>query len=468
MCLFLILQTKSKKSNKYCKNVSKLINFAIKMMIYTYIISKYAKFEMKKRKNRVYFSKNAYYNNSKGAKTMEYESLLKLHYKNYNEYLMAYDSRFNNECATQLSFKIHDNIAFYLTNQEVLLLITNIMSMDKELTNKISGLPELALQNFTVQLLIDEIKQTNDIESVFSTKKEISETYKKIKSGENSGRFKGLISKYLKFQTNEEIKLESCEDIRKLYDELVLEEVVEDDKDNAPDGLFFRKDPVSIHSSTGKVIHNGLYPESIIINAMTNALAVLNDKSINYLISAALFHYMFAYIHPFYDGNGRMDRFISSYAISKNLNNLVAYKLSYTIKKHQKQYYEMFSDANDPRNKGDLTPFIIQFLEFVLEAEIELDQDVDRKISEIKYYLAKIEILNLNKTEEEFALFLLYLALFNAEGVTANNLSIGSKKSYNTVRKAISHFEELGILRTEKSGNKKLYDLDLNELSLIN
>ena len=107
-----------------------------------------------------------------------------------------------------------------------------------------------------------------------------------------------------------------------------------------------------------------MYPEDKIINAMTSALKILNDSSINYLISAAIFHYLFAYIHPFYDGNGRTDRFISSYVISKNLNPLVAYKFSYIVKKHQKQYYNMFSDTNDPRNRGDVTPFIIQFLDY--------------------------------------------------------------------------------------------------------
>ena len=416
----------------------------------------------------LYFSKSAYYNKRKGVRRiMKYESLLKLHYKDYNECLKAYDNRYNNECATHLNFRIQDNPAFFLTNQEVLLLSTKIMSVDKELSEIIGRFPEMALNQFTVQLLIDEIKQTNDIESVYSTKKEIQETYKKIESGENKGRFRGLISKYLKFQTKENIKLKSCEDIRNLYNELVLEEVVEEDKDNAPDGLIFRKDPVSVYSSTGKIIHNGVYPEDKIINSMSNALTVLNDESVNYLISAAIFHYMFAYIHPFYDGNGRMDRFISSYIISKNLNHLAAYKLSYIIKKHQTQYYEMFSDTNDIRNKGDLTPFIIQFLEFILEAEKELLQEVYRKITEIKYYVDKLNKFELNETEKEIAYFLLFVALFNSEGVPVSQLCSVSKKSNNTVRKAITHFNKLGIIREEISGNKKLYDLYLNKLAEI-
>ncbi len=30
------------------------------------------------------------------------------------------------------------------------------------------------------------------------------------------------------------------------------------------------------------------------------------------LVSIAVFHYLFGYVHPFYDGNGRMARYLSS------------------------------------------------------------------------------------------------------------------------------------------------------------
>ena len=212
---------------------------------------------------------------------MQYKKLLKLSFVDEEKYKTTYLERINNECTTVLNFDISGNKAFYLTNQEILLLITKIMSVDKILTEKASSLPGVALQQYTKQALIDEIKQTNDIENVFSTKKEIKETFKKIDKGEDKGRFKGLISKYLKFQSNEIIKLETCEDIRNLYNDIVLEEVLEADKGNAPDGLIFRKDQVSVYSESGKEIHKGLFPEDKIINSLSNALMVLNDNNIN-------------------------------------------------------------------------------------------------------------------------------------------------------------------------------------------
>ncbi|MBR4242193.1 MAG: Fic family protein [Eubacterium sp.] len=395
---------------------------------------------------------------------MDYQSLLKLSYKDQAEYKNTYGARFNNECATVIDFDIGENKAFYLNNQEILLLITKIMAVDKELSEKAKQLPDIALERFTKQALVDEIKQTNDIENVYSTRKEIKETFKRIERGEEKGRFNGLVGKYYKFQKGEQISLESCEDIRKLYDEIVLPEVVEEDKDNAPDGLIFRKEPVNIHTSTGKIIHSGMYPEGKIINAMTNALKILNDGSINYLIAAAVFHYLFAYIHPFYDGNGRCDRFISSYVISQNLNHLVAYRFSYIIKKHQPQYYKMFSDTNDMRNKGDLTPFIIQFLEFILEVEKELVEDTENKILDLNFYSKKLENFNLSKTAKHIANVLLQNSLFDDEGLSVKQICDIEHKAYNTVAKELLSLDEFHIIKHMQVGNKKVFDIDLNRL----
>ncbi len=64
---------------------------------------------------------------------------------------------------------------------------------------------------------------------------------------------------------------------------------------------------------------------------------------------AALAHYKFVYIHPFYDGNGRTSRI---------LMNLILMKTGYPpviIKKEERlDYYEYLEMAN----QGDIKPFI--------------------------------------------------------------------------------------------------------------
>ena len=127
----------------------------------------------------------------------------------------------------------------------------------------------------------------------------------------------------------------------------------------------------------------------------------------------------------------------------------------------------MFSEINDPRNKGDVTPFIIQFLEFILEVEKELVDDVDRRLNDLTFFMNKIEQLKLDKFDKSVVFILLQNSLFDDEGLTKDRISKIIKKSYNTISKAFNHIEAVnsGVLRCVKSGNRKLYDLDLNTLA---
>lgn len=56
---------------------------------------------------------------------------------------------------------------------------------------------------------------------------------------------------------------------------------------------------MQIEAATGKTIHQGLYPESRIIEALDQALRILHSEEYPLLIRLALFHYFFVYIHPF-------------------------------------------------------------------------------------------------------------------------------------------------------------------------
>ena len=101
---------------------------------------------------------------------------------------------------------------------------------------------------------------------------------------------------------------------------------------------------------------------------MDQALHVLHDDDLNLLIRAAIFHFMFGYIHPFYNGNGRMSRFISSYILSKSLEQAICLRLSYVIKEKKNKYLKMFKDTEDARSMGDLTGFVTDFLKLIESA----------------------------------------------------------------------------------------------------
>ena len=81
------------------------------------------------------------------------------------------------------------------------------------------------------------------------------------------------------------------------------------------------------------------------IETMDAALKILHSQDLPLLVRLGLFHYFFAYIHPFYDGNGRTDRFITSYFLKKNFHLLLGLRLSVYIKRNRKAYYKLFEEA---------------------------------------------------------------------------------------------------------------------------
>ena len=406
---------------------------------------------------------------------MNYVPLNKVYYKSKNDtqkYFDEYESRFNSPDTVKINFHIGEHQAFFMRNYEVMDLAFKIARLDKKVGNLAQGLPGVARSQFSKKCMIDEIVVTNKIEGVHSSRKEISdvlETLEKqsgVKRAEN--RFKGLVNKYDKLMSRENIKLEKCEDIRNLYDELFLSEVTSDDPKNAPDGKIFRKGPESVYGPTGKELHRGIYPEEKIISCMQDAITFLNDDSVEELFRICVFHYLVEYIHPFYDGNGRMGRFIFSYCISKYLEPLLAYRISEVIKENIKLYYDAFELCNDFRSCGDVTPFLIMQLEMVYKSLIYLEDALSTLTERLEKYQQIIFSLPMAKENNMVNLYYLLVqaALFSERGITANELSNCMNVSVLTVRRMVGKIPEI-YLKKRKLGKAFYYELDLEQVDML-
>lgn len=289
------------------------------------------------------------------------------------------ERRYLSQAAIHFPFCIGDFPAFIMLNGELHQLISSIHRWDKALTCLCGQIPAEAMEQFATNTMVEEIQQTNEVENVQSTRKEIREAMAALEDNKTGKRFMGMANKYRMLITHRQIPLRSCQDVRNLYDEFILDEVLRENAENAPDGLIFRKDPIGVYSNRDQRIHDGLSPESRIIEAMEQGLSLLHDEEIDPLIRIAAFHYWFAYIHPFYDGNGRMPRFISSYMLSQAFSESACLRIAYVIKDHRKTYYRLFRDANEKRSMGDLTSFVIGFLRFFEQALMDAHASLDEK-----------------------------------------------------------------------------------------
>lgn len=396
---------------------------------------------------------------------MQYKRLSGIFYSNNNEYLKVYSDRYNSESTYRFDFDIKGNKAFLVINHDILQRIDDIYTLNRDLLKKMNNLPPIALQQYAKKCLVDEIKMTNEIEGVNSTRKEINEILNDKTENNKKRRLYGLVKKY-ELLMEEEINLESCEDIRKLYDELVLEEVLEEDLGNKPDGKIFRQGKVYVQDPTGKQIHTGIYPEDEIINNMTKGLSILNNDNYNYMVRIAIFHYLFGYIHPFYEGNGRTSRFISSYLLSKKLQFLVSYKLSYTIKENINSYHKLFKETNDEKNKGDLTLFVIKFFDILIKSLEELCESLDDRNNKLDYFKSiAAKICDGDYRKFNMLFILIQNTLFGDEGLDINDLNSICNIGVSKIRNTLKEFEQCNILYITKDGRKNLYDVNLNSMS---
>ncbi|MBQ2754444.1 MAG: Fic family protein [Clostridia bacterium] len=396
---------------------------------------------------------------------MSYVLLSHLYYKDKKEYKALYEQRISSESTTVLPVKIGEYNAFYCLCPEVHNLSLQIMQLDKRIQEIRKELPDAALVQFANKCLIDEIKLTNDIEGVYSTRKELAAVLNAVDSEAKKKRFYGLLNKYRMLFSDNEFPLNTSTDIREIYNDLVLKEVAEDCADNVPDGEIFRKDMAEVTTPTQKVIHHGAYPETKIIQLMEQALNILNKKEIPILIRIPIFHYLFGYIHPFYDGNGRTSRFISSYLLSKEFEFLIGFRLSYTIKENIKKYYDAFEECNNKLNMGDLTPFVIMFLNIIVESFGNLYDALEKRNNLLEKYSHIIESNNNMSTELKcFAFILTQAALFSNEGITKKQLGSELDISPSTVDKRLAKLRTMDLLIEEK-GKPSKYLIDLNKLS---
>lgn len=397
---------------------------------------------------------------------MKYKLLSTIFYSNNKEYEDIYLKRLNCESAYRFTFNVKNSPAFLVITNEILQKITEIYKKDKILFALSSNLPGIALTQYATKCLIDEIKMTNEIEGVHSTRKEINDIL--LGKTNSKKRLYGLVKKYQLF-LEESVSLETCEDIRNIYDELVLKEVVQDDKDNAPDGKFFRKDGVSVLSETGDIIHRGVYPEEDIIEMLSSGISLLKDNNVNQLISIAVFHYLCGYVHPFYDGNGRISRFISSYLLSEELEPLVSYRLAYTIKQNLKEYYKCFKISNDKKNKGDLTYFVFFFLDIISKSLDDLINSINERSERLDFYHEKVQSICKSDEKKSSILFILVQdALFGESSLSIDELKTITHIGTSTLRTSLNYFNEIGLLNINKSSKKHMYCINLDKLSEFN
>ncbi|MEB6277476.1 Fic family protein [Staphylococcus gallinarum] len=351
-------------------------------------------------------------------------------------------------------YKSGENLTLYFLPTLYTMKLVNKIEKYSSLLRELSILlPEGAKESLYDDIIANELLSTNQIEGIKSSKMEIVQSMKSIRENDHKKpRFYSMLKSYLNILYSDNLLPRTTKDVREIYDNITASEI---DEKNKIEGPLFRKESVNVVTSTNRVIHEGVYPHYLIEQKVQELLNLLNEKSeIVMVIKIAISHYYFGYIHPFYDGNGRTSRFINSLYLNKEYDKLTAISLSRSIDNDKKTYYDMFDMTNKIINKGELNYFIDKFLEFVINGQKLLADELKIKKTQLEH--AK-EIITLDENLNEFndaykeILFIMAQIFYfsSEEYTTVQSLKKYVSISEKTLRKFLSELIDMGYIEKE-------------------
>lgn len=304
---------------------------------------------------------------------------------------------------------------------------------------------------YGAKALEDEIMATSAIESIDFSR----DSVRKILKGyapkdEEENRILGLKNGF-EFISNKDNKI-TKENIYKLYMMSIGDFLYDEDKLIADN--YYRHDSVYIMSD--KIEHSGISAE-MLPSYMSSLVSFANsDDNINELLKATMLHFYIAYIHPYFDGNGRMARLIHMwYLIQKGYETTLFIPFSNYIEKSRKKYYDAYTLVEENSKLSgvlDITPFLLYFNENVYDKMVEKEVKTNT-LEEYNSALTQGKI-----TQKEAQLWQFVLSAYSGESFTTKQLEKDfGDAAFATVRSFVLKFTDLGLLEATKMKNKVLY-----------
>ena len=327
---------------------------------------------------------------------MKYEKLRILSYD--GDVKEEYSKRFNSYTTIKTNIRIHPFFReqrildetfelFYLPLPSMLRKEEEIRYNSEKLKNLEANLPGVAKFNIIASNITDEIQSSNETEGIESSKMEISETIlMREKKTRTNKRFLGIVNMYMSLMNEETyLSIKEPKDFRDIYNSLFEDE---QSITEWPDGKLFRDLPVSLkRKKDDSIAHIGDANEQEIINSLEKLIFFMNSKDYPFLEKCIISHYYLEYIHPFYDGNGRLGRFIISSYLARKLDLFTGVSISNSINKNREKYYDALLEVSNPRNQGEVTHLIEDLLEIILEGQ-------NNSLNQLKETTAKMNVLD--------------------------------------------------------------------------
>jgi Fic family protein len=372
-------------------------------------------------------------------------------------------ARTNSPSSLHWNYRVHGQPVFVNLVRELSEVLETIWRKELDIQRQWALLPGAAKNHYLHSLLISEIRSTNEIEGIFSTRQEVREA---IQAAEHPGLSNGTLRPYqemaktylLLFGELDDARVHfpsTLSELRELYDQLLGREIAEKDR---LDGEFFRAGPVSITDGI-KVIHRGAEGEES-INAGIQTMLQSQQESAHHLVNALVGHFILEHVHPFYDGNGRFGRFLLSLRLTELLSAPTAISLSSAVLQQKNGYYKAFKLAEEKLNSGELTFFVMDLAKILVDAMEELLDSLVEKNSQLSIMREQVATLisedpsvddALDEKESDILFLLGQVHLFGPRsGMTMDELCQVMGRTRRSLRSVTVRLRERGMIRELK------------------
>ena len=230
------------------------------------------------------------------------------------------------------------------------------------------------------------------------------------------------------------------DNIRKIW-EITVDGVCEN---TAVIGEKYRSGQVYI-GSADRIVHRP--PEYKKVPYMMHELfRYMENSKDNIWITASVAQFLFVFIHPFCDGNGRVGRMITQHVLnSSGKNKIKAVEISKSINENLGGYYKALRESEDvyggKQKFMDITPFVDYMLDSILRALVDA--------SARSYRINSIQSAILRKMKKHGA----------GTEITVKKAMTIAKAGYGTTLRGLNELWRIGYLEKRTEHGKNIYRL---------
>ncbi len=308
--------------------------------------------------------------------------------------------------------------------------------------------------NYGFKAAENEIVATSAIESIDFARESVRKVLKGMApENEQENRILG-IKKGLSFIADVSNKITE-ENLYKLYMMTVGDFLSYNEK--LMDNHFYRHDAVFVVSN--RVEHSGLSFKKLPRYMKALIEFANSDDDTDDLVKACIIHFYIAFIHPYFDGNGRIARLVHLwFLIQKGYKSALFVPFSSNIEKSRKEYYDAFTTIENNRKycgKIDVTPFLFYFSKYVYSKINEAPVNID------VFSVYDDALCSGKITEKEAKLWQFVVSYYGAEEFSTKQLEKDfGNAAYATIRAFVLKFEKLELLSHVKYGVRIKYKIN--------